>query len=111
MRKENQSIMHQIIANKLQDLVHLCSLYKIDSLYVFGSFATGNCTDDSDIDILVTFGNVDLPEYFDNYMDFKIHLEEIFHRKVDLVEEKTIKNPILRHSIDRNKQLIYGRAS
>jgi predicted nucleotidyltransferase len=50
-----------------------------------------------------------LENYFDNYIGLKNGLEKIFNRSVDLVEEKTVKNPVLRRSIDRNKKLIYGR--
>ena len=64
---------------------------------------------DSDIDFLVLFSCVEPLEYFDNYMDFKEELEGLFSRNVDLVEIQTIKNPILKRSIDRNKKILYGR--
>jgi len=48
-------------------------------------------------------------EYFDNYMDLKENLENLFSRKVDLVEIQTLKNPILKRSINRDKVIIYGR--
>jgi len=34
-------------------------------------------------------------------------LEEFFHRKVDLLTNSSIKNPILRKNIDKTKILIY----
>ena len=46
--------------------------------------------------------------YFDNYMDFKERLEKLFGREVDLVEEQTLRNPILINSINKSKELIYG---
>jgi len=103
--------MNKVIKEKLPELLQLCQRYKIESLYLFGSANTDLFDTQSDIDLLVTFGNVDLYDYFDNYMELKAALENIFNRKVDLVEEKTIKNPILRRSIERNKTLVYGRAS
>lgn len=63
---------------------------------------------ESDIDLIVDFGNVELYDYADNYFDFKYSLEELFKRDVDLLENQAIKNPYLRKSIDSNKQLIYG---
>jgi predicted nucleotidyltransferase len=56
----------------------------------------------------VNFGRVSLPNYFDNYMEFKDELEQLFKRPVDLVEGKVVKNPVLHHSIERSKKLIYG---
>jgi len=63
----------------------------------------------SDVDFLVQFSNVDPLEYFDNYMDLKEKLEKLLARKIDLVEKQTLKNPILKRTVDRNKVLIYGR--
>ena len=103
--------MNSFIRTKLPMLTNLDQQYKIVSLYLFGSANTDQFNEDSDIDLLVTFGDVDLFNYFDNYINLKEELEIIFERKIDLVEEKTIKNPVLRRSIDRNKTLIYGRAS
>jgi hypothetical protein len=40
--------------------------------------------------------------------DLKFSLETILKRKVDLLEEKAIKNPYFKKAIEKNKQLIYG---
>ena len=39
---------------------------------------------------------------------FKANLKKLFNREIDLVEEQTLKNPILIKSINQSKQLIYG---
>ena len=103
--------MNKIVKSKLPELINICQQHKIVSLYLFGSANTEQFNNDSDIDFLITFGKVELFDYFDNYMELKENLEKVFRRKVDLIEEKTIKNPVLRRSIDRNKTLIYGRAN
>jgi predicted nucleotidyltransferase len=77
-------------------------------MYLFGSVLNSNFTKDSDIDLLVKFKSIELSKYFDNYMDFKENLEKLFGREVDLVEEQTLKNPILIKSINKSKELIYG---
>jgi predicted nucleotidyltransferase len=41
-------------------------------------------------------------------MGLKEELEKLFNCQVDLVEEKTVKNPVLWRSIERNRKLIYG---
>ncbi|MCX6250672.1 MAG: hypothetical protein NTX61_07970 [Bacteroidetes bacterium] len=61
------------------------------------------------MDLLVKFEDVDLNEYFDNYMKFKESLENLLKRTVDLVEIQTLKNPILKRSIDNTKTKVYGR--
>ena len=80
-------------------------------LYIFGSALTDRFTDDSDIDFLVEFENVDIQDYFDNYMDFKEKLEALLNRQIDLVENQAIRNPIFRMVIDRDKRLVYERKS
>jgi hypothetical protein len=93
--------------NKINEL---CKQHFVIRLYLFGSFAKNTATEKSDIDFLVTFGNVDLYNYFDNYLDFKEKLENIYHRKIDLVEEQTVKNPFLLQSINQSKKLIWTQA-
>ncbi len=77
-------------------------------MYVFGSVLTNHFNANSDVDLLVKFNDFDLTKYFINYTNLKESLENILHKKVDLIEEQTLKNPILIRSINNNKQLIYG---
>ncbi len=92
--------------NKIKDL---CLKHKVKELFLFGSALSDNFKPVSDIDFLVEFSGVDLIDYFDNFMDFKSRLELLLERNVDLVENQAIKNPIFRKSVDKSKQLIYGR--
>ena len=94
--------------NNIEKLKKLCEQYHVDKLYLFGSALTSKFNATSDIDFLVKFQQIDLAEYYDNYMNFKENLKKLFGRDIDLVEEQTLKNPILINSIDRNKKLIYG---
>ena len=98
----------RIADNKIDDLKLLCSAYNVDKMYLFGSALNSNFNDNSDIDFLVKFKTIDLIKYFDNYIGFKEKLEILFDRKVDLVEEQTLKNPILINSINKTKELVYG---
>lgn len=97
-----------IIDRNLDDLKRLCTLYNVEKMYLFGSILNSNFNNDSDIDFLVKFKSIEISTYFDNYMDFKENLEKLFGREVDLVEEQTLRNPILINSINKSKELIYG---
>lgn len=94
--------------NYLPKIIALCKKHKVKKLFAFGSVLTNRFTDKSDIDLLVDFENVAPEDYADNYFDLKDALSDIFRREVDLLEDKGIRNPILRRNIDRSKQLIYG---
>ena len=89
----------------------LCETHKVKELYLFGSILTDKFNETSDIDMLIQFTQIDLLEYFDNYMDLKEKLEQLFLRPVDLVENQAIRNPIFRKVIEREKQLVYERKS
>ncbi len=71
------------IKNKLaENLSGLKGKYPIERLAVFGSYARGEATDKSDIDIMVEFNGEMGWNYFDLYFD----LQKIFEgKKVDLV--------------------------
>lgn len=97
-----------IVDKNLDKIKALCSKHKVATLFVFGSVLTDNFEKYSDIDFLVDFSGVDLYDYADNYFDLKNSLENLLERKVDLLEDKALKNPYLRKSIDSSKQLIYG---
>lgn len=101
----------ELIERNAGKLIELCVSHKVGQLYIFGSALTNQFNESSDIDLLVQFSQIDLLEYFDNYMDFKEQLETLFRRPVDLVENQAIRNPIFRKVIDRQKQLIYERKS
>ncbi len=98
-----------LIDINIDKLNKLCDAHKVKELYLFGSILTDNFQDSSDIDMLIQFYHVDLMDYFDNYMDLKEKLENLFNRPVDLVENQAIKNPIFRRVVDREKRLIYER--
>lgn len=100
--------MNQIIEKHTNKISDLCENHKVKSLYAFGSVLTTNFNEESDIDFIVDFFPQDVLEYADNYYELKFALEEILRRKIDLLEEKAIKNPYFKQVVNENKQLIYG---
>lgn len=97
-----------IVDRNIDEIKALCNVHKVAKLFVFGSVLTDKYKRSSDIDFLVAFSDIDLYEYADNYFSLKNSLESLLKRQVDLLEDKAIKNPFLRESIDSSKQLIYG---
>ncbi len=97
------------IEQNIEAIKTLCARYKVSKLFAFGSVLTEKFNSESDIDLLVDFDNVGVDNYADNYYDFKFSLQDTFRRKVDLLEDKAIRNPYMRQSIDLSKKLIYGK--
>ncbi len=87
-----------------------CKKYHVKSFYLVGSAAKAqNFTDESDVDFLYRFrkdGDDELA-YADNYFDLLFYLQDLLHRKVDLVSEEKMWNPYFIKSINESKQLIY----
>ncbi len=90
------------------DIIKLCETHKVKSLYAFGSVLTKDFNSKSDIDLVVDFANIEVEDYADNYFDFKFSLQDILKRPIDLLEEKAIKNPYFRKSLNQQRQLVYG---
>lgn len=78
--------------------------YGITKASIFGSYARAEETESSDIDILV-----ELPDSLGLLDIIRIinELEDTIHKKIDLVEYKSI-HPILKDSILKEQVLIYG---
>jgi len=87
----------------------LCFQNKVKTLYVFGSVLTNHFTVKSDIDLVVDIDSIDPFDYADSYFNLKFALQDLFKRKIDLLENKAIKNPYIRENIDQSKSLIYAR--
>jgi predicted nucleotidyltransferase len=96
------------IETHTKDIKNLCKTHKVKSLYAFGSVLTKEFNSESDIDLIVEFQPFDVLDYADNYYDLKFSLENILKRPIDLLEDKAIKNPYFRNTLNQNKQLIYG---
>ncbi|MHB1179396.1 MAG: nucleotidyltransferase family protein [Daejeonella sp.] len=86
----------------------LCESHKVKSLYAFGSVLTDKFNTESDIDLIVDFEPLDVLEYADNYFDLKFALRDALKRPIDLLEDKAIKNPYFRNTINQQRKLIYG---
>lgn len=97
-----------LIDRNIDTIRSLCEKHKVARLFVFGSILTDHFRNNSDIDFIVDFQNVELYDYADNYFEFKTSLENTFKRKIDLLENQAINNPYLLQSIDYQKQIVYG---
>jgi predicted nucleotidyltransferase len=100
--------LKESIQIKLTEFLLLCKNHNVKNLYAFGSSINSNYDEEfSDIDLLIEIDNDDPIERGENLMGIWDKLEGFFHRKVDLLTNSSIKNPILRKNIESTKILIY----
>jgi len=98
----------KIIAEHKQEILKLCIKYNVLQLFVFGSIAKGNYSENSDIDFMVYFKpDISLENYADNFFDFIHELESVFNRKIDMISGKAMKNPYFIAEVEQTKKLVY----
>jgi len=79
----------KLIMEKIEKNFAYLKSFGIKRIGLFGSYARNEQKTKSDIDIVVEFENG--KKTFDNYMDLKFYLEELFKCKVDLIISDKIK--------------------
>lgn len=98
-----------LLAGSLQEsLSNVCRRFRVERLYLFGSAAEGSFDSKrSDLDFLVSLEEQPSSEYAHNYLGLAEALEQLFGRRVDLVTERSIRNPYFRETIVATRQLVY----
>jgi len=84
-----------------------CLKWKISEMALFGSVLSDEFHPDSDIDILVSFKDDAGWGLFD-FVDMIDELQDMFGRKVDLVEKDSLRNPFRRQAILARNEVIYA---
>jgi uncharacterized protein len=88
----------------IQELSKRCD---VKTPHVFGSVLTGRFGWDSDIDFIVDLFENDPLEYTEKYYNLKFGLEKILSRPLDLLEERSHLNPVVRKGTERSKMMEY----
>ena len=96
------------VANMIPQMQHFFAQQPVNRAYLFGSCSRGEETKDSDVDILFAPKN---DAFFSLLTYAHIHreLEELLHRKVDLVADGTLR-PMAEASVQKDKVKIYERS-
>ena len=96
----------QAIAQVIADYFKTQPVYQV---WLFGSYARGEATQDSDVDLLVRFDH-SKPIGLFAYARMWRELEDKLGLKVDLVEEGTLR-PAAAAAANKDKKIIYERAN
>ena len=104
----NETLMGMNTQRMTQTIAEYFKTQPVVKAWLFGSFARGEETPQSDVDILVTLDPC-IPvglEFFGMYEDLK----ELLGRNVDLVTDRSLAS-FARESVERDRKLVYERAS
>jgi uncharacterized protein len=105
--------IYQRLTISQQQLEEFCQRRQIITLALFGSILRDDFHPDSDIDILVTF-KPDAKISLLDLVDMQYELEDLCHRKVDLLTQKSVadsSNWIRRQEILNTAKVIYESRS
>lgn len=98
---KTKTIDLKTVINTLNKQEKFKEKFKIKTLALFGSTVRNEATQKSDLDFLVEFAG---SPTFDQYMDLKFYLENLFNKPVDLVIKDDLK-PIIREKVI--KEVVY----
>ncbi len=101
-----------LITQHLDKVRALCEKYHVKRLTLFGSAVKGTFDEvTSDLDFAVEFHPHEDPLVRGaRYLDLLIDLQGLFHRSVDLVAVKAIRNPYFRQVLESTERSLYEAA-
>ena len=101
--------MTELIERHRVELTELCRIHHVKTFEVFGSAADGSFDPSkSDLDFLVDFEPMPPSDHSNGYFGLWFALEDLFDRKVDLVETLAVTNPFFLQSIRPNRRVLYA---
>jgi len=103
--------MQNPIEHQRRELEALCERRGVERLALFGSALRDDFDPEkSDLDLSVDFSPMSPEMHAEAYFGLLEDLEELFERRVDLVEIGAVRNPYLRRSIEEGQETVYAAA-
>ncbi|MFZ4116434.1 MAG: nucleotidyltransferase family protein [Chthoniobacterales bacterium] len=97
-----------LVEAALPEIRALCERYGVERMSLFGSATTEKFSPEtSDVDCLVKFFDSDKRGIVNRYWELTQGLEHTLQHPVDLLTERSVKNPIFRDCLEQSKILIY----
>lgn len=93
----------------INDIINYLAKQPIIKAWIFGSYARGNYTPESDLDLIVQI-DPDIKIGLFGFSKIARELQEITHKHIDLVEDSTLYEWV-EENVTSEKILIYERTS
>ncbi len=101
--------MNSVLQTHRQQLAEVCRRFGVERLEVFGSASRADFdAQASDVDFIVRFSEPGKPGYADRYLGLAESLEHLLGRPVDLLTERSLRNPLFIRQIDPDRAAVYG---
>ncbi|MBU0570858.1 MAG: nucleotidyltransferase family protein [Candidatus Omnitrophica bacterium] len=96
----------RVVSSNRMKLLEICKNNDIVFLAIFGSFVTGDFTEESDIDLLARFSK---PKSLLDLVRIERVFSEVLGRKTDLLTEASI-SPYLKDRIKSEMKVVYEKS-
>ena len=104
--------MSSVLEKNKRKLAELCRRFGVRRLEVFGSAVREDFDPaKSDFDFIVSFADKTPGTYADRYFDFAAAIEKLLGRRIDLLTERSIRNPYFRREVEAARQIVYDERS
>jgi len=71
--------LNKLINKNYNNISYLCKKHDVAKLWAFGSVCTDKFIDKSDIDLLISFNDISIEKYTDNYFNLHESFDNIFN--------------------------------
>lgn len=88
---------------------NICESENVSELFAFGSVIRNDFRKESDIDLLIRIDEKDPISRGEKLLSVWTKLENFFQRRVDLLTENSIRNPIFKNTVLKSRVLIYEK--
>lgn len=102
-------MIHPSFKPYLPEVIEILKKHKIVNAYLFGSVLTDRFSETSDVDLLVNIEQGLNPvEAGGHLWDIYYELKDLLNREVDVLTERSLKNPYFIQEINQTKHAIHG---
>jgi predicted nucleotidyltransferase len=102
-------MIHSTLQPYLPQVIDLFKKHKIKNAYIFGSALTDRFNDHSDVDFLVNLlDGLDPVDAGEHLWDLQDELKVLLKREIDILTERSLKNPYFIQELNATKTEIYG---
>lgn len=101
--------IHPSVQPYMPQVAELLTRHRITRAYLFGSVLTDSFNENSDVDFLVDIQpDLDPVEAGGHLWDLTYALEDLLQRHVDLITQRSLRNPYFIEELNATKFPIYG---
>jgi predicted nucleotidyltransferase len=108
-RISEAKMLHPLLKDRLPEIIELFKKHYIKSAYAFGSAVTDKYSEQSDVDFIINFQEgLDPLLAGEHWWGLHDELRELLNREIDLVTERSLKNPYFIKQLKETRVAIYG---